>query len=56
MFIVAAQIKGIILGNGKDEFPELLINVAKEIEERCLPMLDEKVVKGQTDRTLDGLD
>lgn len=55
MCILAAQIKGLMQGLGKDEFPELLVKTAEEAEERCLPMLEEMAAQGQTEGTVDGL-
>lgn len=54
--LVAAQIEGLTRGLRMDELSDLLVKAAEEVEEICLPILEEMLGQGQTEGTVDGLE
>ncbi|KAF2184010.1 hypothetical protein K469DRAFT_784764 [Zopfia rhizophila CBS 207.26] len=56
MSVVSAQIEGLMRGLGKDEVAELLAKAVENVEERCLPILEEMAAaQGQGEGAVDGL-
>lgn len=52
--VVAAQIEGLIRGLTKEELSEFIVKTAGDTEERCLPLLEEMAVRGQTEGIVEG--
>lgn len=56
MGVIAAQIEGLMRDLGKDEVAELLVKVAENVGERCLPILEEMAAaQGLEGGAVDGL-
>ena len=54
--LITTQVDGLMRGLRKDELPALLVKTAEDVEDECLPILQEKAAESQKEGTVDGLD